>query len=58
MAEEMEGFLMNGYSRWRDIRREFVERAGGDEAVAAGKEALLAEVTSHRLAEIRRCHRG
>lgn len=45
---------MSGYSRWKDIRGEFVERAGGEEAVAAGKEELLAEMIGHRFAEIRR----
>lgn len=45
---------MSGYSRWKDIRGEFVERVGGEEAVAAGKEELLAEMIGHRLAEIRR----
>jgi DNA-binding XRE family transcriptional regulator len=45
---------MNGYSRWQDIRAEYVERAGGEEAVAAGKQELLSEVIGHRLAEIRR----
>ncbi|GAB1824143.1 helix-turn-helix domain-containing protein [Herbidospora sp. RD11066] len=45
---------MRGYVRWRDIRAEMVERAGGEEAVAAGKEELLAHVRGHRLAEIRR----
>jgi DNA-binding XRE family transcriptional regulator len=42
------------YVRWRDIRAEYVERAGGEEAVQAGKQELLAEVVGHRLAEIRR----
>jgi DNA-binding XRE family transcriptional regulator len=45
---------MTGYVRWNDIRAEHVERAGGEEAVAAGKEELLAEVVGHRLAELRR----
>ena len=45
---------MSGYTRWQDIRAEYVERAGGEEAVRAGKEELLAEVTGHRLAELRR----
>ncbi|WP_433576732.1 helix-turn-helix domain-containing protein [Nocardia brasiliensis] len=45
---------MTGYSRWQDIRTEFVERAGGEDAVAVGKEELLAEMIGHRLAEIRR----
>ncbi len=45
---------MTGYARWKDIRAEHVERAGGEEAVEAGKQELLAKVQGHRLAEIRR----
>src|SRR3954447_19803996 len=45
---------MSSYVRWSDIRAEHVERAGGEEAVAAGKQALLAEVLGHRLAEVRK----
>lgn len=45
---------MSSYVRWKDIRAEQVRRAGGDEAVEAGKEELLAQVVGHRLAEIRR----
>lgn len=45
---------MSGYSRWSDIRAEFVELAGGEEAVEAGKRELLAQVLGNRLAEIRR----
>jgi DNA-binding XRE family transcriptional regulator len=45
---------MNGYSRWQDIRAEYVERAGGEQAVAEGKQELLAEVLGRRLAEVRR----
>ena len=45
---------MSGYVRWNDIRADQVARAGGEEAVQAGKEELLAEVIGHRLAEIRR----
>ena len=45
---------MTGYVRWKDIRAEHIERAGGEEAVEAGKQELLAEVQGHRLAEIRR----
>jgi DNA-binding XRE family transcriptional regulator len=45
---------MNGYARWKDVRAEHVERAGGEEAVDAGKQELLAEVIGHRLAELRR----
>ncbi|MFC4014455.1 helix-turn-helix domain-containing protein [Nonomuraea purpurea] len=45
---------MTGYVRWKDIRAEYIERAGGEEAVEAGKQELLAKVQGHRLAEIRR----
>jgi DNA-binding XRE family transcriptional regulator len=45
---------MTGYRRWKDIRSEHVERAGGEAAVAEGKRQLLAEVLGQRLAEIRR----
>ncbi|MGN9787165.1 helix-turn-helix domain-containing protein [Nonomuraea sp. ZG12] len=45
---------MTKYARWKDIRAEHVERAGGEEAVEAGKQGLLAKVQGHRLAEIRR----
>ncbi|GAA1199645.1 helix-turn-helix domain-containing protein [Prauserella alba] len=45
---------MAGYTNWRDVRAAHVERAGGEDAVAAGKEELLATVQGHRLAEIRR----
>lgn len=45
---------MSGYSRWQDIRAEYVARVGGEEAVEAGKEKLLAEMTGRRLAELRR----
>lgn len=48
---------MSGYTNWRDVRAAQVERAGGEEAVAAGKEKMLAKVRGYRLAEIRR-HRG
>ncbi|MBP2330243.1 DNA-binding XRE family transcriptional regulator [Kibdelosporangium banguiense] len=44
---------MSGYTRWNDIRATHVERAGGEEAVAVGKQELLAEVLGNRLAEIR-----
>jgi DNA-binding XRE family transcriptional regulator len=40
--------------RWKDIRAEHVGRAGGEEAVEAGKQEFLARVQGHRLAEIRR----
>jgi DNA-binding XRE family transcriptional regulator len=45
---------VTGYARWKDIRAEHVERAGGEEAVEAGKQELLAKVQGHRLAKIRR----
>ncbi|WP_018349332.1 helix-turn-helix domain-containing protein [Longispora albida] len=45
---------MTSYSRWKDIRAEHVERAGGAEAVEAGKQEMLAEIVGHRLAEIRK----
>lgn len=45
---------MSGYTRWQDIRAEHVERAGGEDAVRAGKEEMLAVVTGRRLAELRR----
>jgi len=48
---------MNSYVRWQDIRAEHVARAGGEEAVQAGKQELLAEVIGHRLAEVRRARR-
>jgi DNA-binding XRE family transcriptional regulator len=46
--------VMSGYSKWSDIRDEFVERAGGEKAVAAGKRALMARQHGYQLAEIRR----
>lgn len=45
---------MNSYVRWTDVRAEHVQRAGGEEAVEAGKQELLAEIVGHRLAEVRR----
>ena len=33
---------MTGYTRWKDVRAAHVERAGGEEAVEAGKAELLA----------------
>jgi DNA-binding XRE family transcriptional regulator len=45
---------VSSYARWNDIRAEHVERAGGEEAVEAGKQELLAEMLGHRLAEVRR----
>ncbi len=45
---------MSSYVRWKDVRAEHVARAGGEEAVEAGKQELLATVVGHRLAEARR----
>jgi DNA-binding XRE family transcriptional regulator len=45
---------MSGYVRWQDIRDEHVQRAGGEEAVEAGKQELMAKVIGHRLAEVRK----
>ncbi|GID29334.1 helix-turn-helix domain-containing protein [Paractinoplanes brasiliensis] len=45
---------MSGYTRWSDIRAEHIERAGGEEAVEAGKQELLAATVGYRLAEIRK----
>ncbi|MBT0770458.1 helix-turn-helix transcriptional regulator [Kineosporia sp. J2-2] len=45
---------MSEHVRWQDIRPQHVERAGGEEAVAAEKAELLAEVTGQRLAELRK----
>jgi DNA-binding XRE family transcriptional regulator len=45
---------MTGYAQWQDIRGEYVARAGGEEAVEAGKQELLATVVGYRLAEVRR----
>ncbi|WP_435204685.1 helix-turn-helix domain-containing protein [Micromonospora sp. bgisy143] len=45
---------MSGHVRWSDIRSEYVQRAGGEEAVEAGKQEMLAQVVGHRLAEVRR----
>ncbi len=45
---------MSSYVRWGDIRSAHVERAGGEQAVEASKQELLATVVGHRLAEVRR----
>ncbi|MGH3429780.1 MAG: helix-turn-helix domain-containing protein [Mycobacteriales bacterium] len=47
---------MTNYVRWKDIRAAHVKHAGGEEAVEAGKQELLATVRGHRLAEIRRSY--
>ncbi|MDI5937254.1 MULTISPECIES: helix-turn-helix domain-containing protein [unclassified Micromonospora] len=46
--------MSSNYVRWKDIRAAHVERAGGEQAVEAGKQELLASVVGHRLAEVRR----
>ncbi|WP_229400146.1 helix-turn-helix domain-containing protein [Micromonospora okii] len=46
--------MSSSHMRWKDIRAEHVERAGGEQAVEAGKQELLASVVGHRLAELRR----
>jgi len=40
---------MSGYTRWDDIRAAHVARAGGEEAVAAGKHQLLTEQSRLRI---------
>jgi DNA-binding XRE family transcriptional regulator len=45
---------MTGHTRWKDIRDQHVIRAGGEAAVAAGKQELLNQVIGRRLAEVRR----
>lgn len=45
---------MSSYVPWKEIRAEHVQRAGGEHAVLAGRQELLAEVIGHRLAEVRR----
>ena len=40
---------MTGYVRWKDVRGEYVARAGGEEAFEAGKQEMLAAVVGHRL---------
>ncbi|MDP9798849.1 DNA-binding XRE family transcriptional regulator [Catenuloplanes nepalensis] len=42
------------YVRWKDIRAEEIEAAGGEQAFEAGKQELLATVVGHRLAELRK----
>ncbi|MGV9409472.1 helix-turn-helix domain-containing protein [Nocardia sp. NPDC003693] len=49
-----EELAMSGISRWADIRDVCVERAGGEAALRAGKETILARSVGFRLAEIRR----
>ena len=44
---------MTGYSRWQDLRAAYVARLGGEDAVAAGKPKLLAELAERRTVESR-----
>ena len=39
---------MSSHVAWNDIRVEHVARAGGEDAVEAGKREMLAEVMGHR----------
>lgn len=48
---------MTGCTKWSDIRAQYVEAAGGVEAFEQGKRLILAEVTGHRLREIRQARR-
>ncbi len=45
---------MESFAAWRDIRAEYVHRAGGEPVVEAGKQEILAQVVGQRLAEVRR----
>jgi DNA-binding XRE family transcriptional regulator len=45
---------MKGYASWTDMRPAVVEKAGGEEAVEAAKQELLATVVGYRLAEVRK----
>jgi DNA-binding XRE family transcriptional regulator len=45
---------MKGYTRWADVRSRHIEAAGGEEAIEAGKQELLAQIVGYRLAEVRR----
>lgn len=45
---------MTGYTKWSDVRSEFVVLAGGEEAFTAGKQEILAQAMGYRLAEVRK----
>ena len=45
---------MSGHVRWTDVRAELVEGAGGEDAIEASGQELLAQVVGHRLAQLRR----
>ncbi|WIN00964.1 helix-turn-helix transcriptional regulator [Actinoplanes oblitus] len=45
---------MPGYHKWSDIRAEFVEKAGGEEAIAEARRQSQAYVNGYRLAERRK----
>ncbi len=44
---------MTGDTKWSDIRAELVERAGGEEAIAAARRQVQAYIDGFRLAERR-----
>lgn len=46
--------MSSNYVRWKDIRAEEIELAGGEEAFEAGKQELMATAVGHRLAELRK----
>jgi len=41
-------------TRWADVRADMIEKAGGEEAVAAAREERLAEEVGYKLAELRK----
>ena len=45
---------MSSHAKWSEIRAAHVERAGGEAAVAAGRQELMAQVIGYRLAGLRR----
>jgi DNA-binding XRE family transcriptional regulator len=45
---------MSGHVGWRDIRADQVACAGGEDAVQAANDELLAEMIGYRLAEVRK----
>lgn len=46
--------MSNSHVRWKNIRAQHVARAGGEDAVEAGKQELVNGMLGHRLAEVRR----
>jgi DNA-binding XRE family transcriptional regulator len=45
---------VSSHAKWSEIRAAHVERAGGEAAVAAGRQELMAQVIGYRLAGLRR----